>query len=166
MTWRDTIRRNVAGQEQISDNRLEQKLAFAERYFVNRNDAIMIAAKVLGDEAVENPMLAINFGNTWPFDPVVVAELERRSQLGRPKGEYIATAWKWAQQCMDRGEEGAAKDLLKLAAEIENHLPRASAANAKTTNPNGNGHELDLLEAIVDPDNRREDDNGAAAQWQ
>jgi len=155
----------VTAEDPNSVDRTEQKRAFALRYFVNKNDAIMHAAKVLGDEAVENPMLAINFGNAWPFDPVVIEELDRLANQSKPRGEYEAVANKWAAQCMERGEENAAAKFLELAATLAGHI------NQRTVNPkdggvNGEGHVQDLLDAIVDPDNRREDSAEVVAQWQ
>lgn len=155
----------MAAEDPNSIDRTEQKRAFALRYHVNKNDAIMHAAKVLGDEAVENPMLAINFGNAWPFDPIVIAELERLDNQSKAKGEYEAIANKWAQQCMERGEEHAAAKFLELAATLAGHINQR-AASVKDGTPNGEGHAQDLVDAIIDPENRREDHAEVPATWQ
>jgi hypothetical protein len=156
----------VTAEDPNSIDRTEQKRAFAVRYFVNKNDAIMHAAKVLGQEAVDNPMLAINYGNSWPFDSVVIAELERLSNASRSKGEYEAIAHKSFETCMERGEESAAVRFLELAATLAGYVNKR-AVSAKEDNPNGDGHEQDLIDAIVDPNNRRDDSQAeVVSTWQ
>lgn len=144
-------------------NRDAQKVLFAQQYFVNPHDRVMIAARVLGDEAIENPMLAINFGNTWCFDPIVIDELTKLKHATNPKGLYEATALDQAMKCFARGDSQNGEKLLKLAATIAGHMPTGKAAG--TDSSNGAGHVQELLDAIADPNNRREDAPQVAAVW-
>lgn len=154
----------MAEETQI-DARREQKILFAQRYFVNRNDGVMIVAKILGDEAIENPMLAINFGNSWPFDATVIEELTRLEETSKSKGRYEATAFEWAQRCFQLGDNKVAHDMLKLAATIAGHINTTKATGSDGAK--GAGREQELIDVIVDPDNRREPNPGeVVAKWE
>jgi hypothetical protein len=132
----------------------EQKLAFAQRYFVRKDDALIIAANILGPLAVENPMNAINAANTWPFDPIVVEELARLATVSKPKGEYEALALKHVDTCMSRGEEAAAAKFFELALKVAGHLKDGAADKS-----HGAGHVEDLIDSIINSEKPDEEES-------
>lgn len=147
----------------ITDDRHEQKIQFAQMYHVNRGDAVIIAARILGDEAVENPMKAINFGNSWPFDEIVIAELERLDTVSKAAGWYESYARNQAERCFKERSDMAGARLLQLAMIAAGIIKTGNKADG--SDGKSQGHEQDLIDKIVDPDNRRDGAEQVPSTW-
>lgn len=129
---------------------LEQKLLFAERYLRNkRNDALMIVGNIMGRAVIDvDPMVVINNANSWVNDPIVIAEMKRIENLPPDDSALIFKLQTMIDECMNRGEEKAAMDGMKLLLTSRGLLKGSEKDDGK------GGHDLKrLMEMVIDPAN-------------
>lgn len=127
---------------------LEQKLLFAERYLRNkRNDALMIVGNIMGRAVIDvDPMIVINNANTWVNDPVVIAEMKRIENLPPDDSALIFKLQTMIDECMQRGEEKAAMEGMKLLFTSRGLLKASGKDDGK------NDDQLAKLAAMVAPE--------------
>lgn len=122
----------------------QAKTLFAERYLRRPNDALMIVANILGKRIDGKPLIAISCADAWPNDEFVQSEIKRLQELPPNKRTYIIQVHEWAKQCMERGEEKAAIDAMRLIFEAEGII------KAKGVSDNGKSDDkLKELAAMV-----------------
>lgn len=124
-------------------------MLFAERYYRKPQDAVMIAANILGKEAQANPMLAINAANSWPNDPLVLEEIARLRDCPIPKRDLINDMLDKAEKAFNRGEEKVYADIMKTVLQAEGYLVTGKPDDGK-----GNGRIEELMEMVIDHSDR------------
>lgn len=119
----------------------EQKILFARRYRENKKDALMIARACLPKDS--DAVTIINAKDTWPHDPIVLAEMQRLDELPLDKAiinnEVLTIA---RSSFVDPKDRIAA---YKLVAELNGLIiPTAQKGGAKSTD------KLEELKAMLE----------------
>lgn len=124
-----------------------QKTQFAKMLLKRPNDALLIAAEIVGRDVTEKqPLLPVKMANAWPVDPFVLAELERLKNTPISKNEQLIELQNAAVQMLRNGEYEAYHKTQRLISEISGFIGKKEDDSAR-----GQGKLHEFVEAILGP---------------